>query len=64
MAHFTENTAIRGCDPFNGIEGAVWIEVNIAAGFTREINILRGDLAIFRKLPNQGLLCQEASLSV
>ena len=53
MPHFSEYSAVRGGDSFNGADRIVGIEADVAGCVSVQIHILRGNLPIGGKLFNQ-----------
>ena len=64
MTHFAEDPAIRRSNALDGAHGAVGVEGGVHGGLALQVNILSGDLAVFRQLLDQGLACQELALAV
>ena len=64
MPHFSEYSAVRGGDSFNGADRIVGIEADVAGCVSVQIHILRGDLTVCRELSHKLLAAQEAALAV
>ena len=47
VAHFSEDSAAGAGDSFDGVDGAVWIELGVHGGFAVEVGVLGGNLAGF-----------------
>ena len=64
VTHLTEYTAVGGCDTFNGTDGVVGIEENVACGVAVKVNVLCCDLTVFCKLGKKCGVAEEAAFAV
>ena len=63
MTHLAEHPAVGGGYALDGVGGIVGVEADVACGVAVEVDILRGYLAVFGKLPNLLLAGKESSLA-